>query len=112
MNTPDSDIKIYQDAIKKATQSKAFDRILHVATVIVFVLVAGYVVFQQAAYQGDIRGVSAERTKQYEELRMSQEAVREESASIKETMACLKRLPVQPDEASITICVDKIKGEN
>lgn len=95
----------YQRAIKRATVSKAFDRVLHLSTVILFLLVAGYVVFQQAAYQEGIKRVSNERTQQYKELL-------EEGDRIRETMACLKRLPVQPDEASITICVDKIKGEN
>ena len=109
MTEPNADIKVYQDAIRKATQSKAFDRILHIATVCVFAVVAGYVVYQQAVYQGGITKVSAERTQQYEELKISQEAVVRESQSIKEYIACLKRLPVQPSEASITICKDNIK---
>lgn len=95
----------YMRAIRRATASKAFDRLLHIGTVIVFLCVAGYLIYQQATYQTGIKRVSEERTQQYNQLL-------QESDSIKETMACLKRLPVQPDEASITICVDKIKGEN
>lgn len=102
----------YTRAIEKATESKAFDRILHIVTIVVFVCVAAYVIVQQAAYQADVRSISQERTRQYNELIISQDAIEKESDSIKEIMACLKRLPVQPDEASITICVDKIKGEN
>lgn len=95
----------YQQAIKSATVAKAFDRILHIAVILAFFIGAGYVIYQQAAYQEGIKKVSAERTRQYERLL-------EESENLKQSMACLKRLPVQPDEASITICVEKIKGEN
>ena len=107
-----ADIEVYQEAIKKATQSKAFDRILHMSTVIVFLIVATFVIVQQASYQSGIGRVTEERNRQYQELKMSQEAVRKEAAGIKDYIACLKRLPVQPDEASITICKEKINGEN
>ena len=103
------DIQVYQEAIKKATQSKAFDRILHLVTVIVFAFVAAYVIYQQAVYQGRMNQTSVERTEQYEQLKMSQDAVRKEAASIKEYIACLKRLPVQPTETAITLCKDNIK---
>ncbi|MGV9002356.1 MAG: hypothetical protein ACOH18_05390 [Candidatus Saccharimonadaceae bacterium] len=102
----------YMKAIKKATESKAFDRILHIFTIAVFLCISGYVVYQQAIYQANVIKVSSERTEQYEQLQISQDAVIKESASIKEYIACLKRLPIQPSEASITICKDNINGEN
>ena len=104
MTEPNADIKVYQDAIRKVTQSKAFDRILHIATVFIFICVAGYVVYQQAVYQSGVSKISAERTQQYEELRISQESVKKAAEGLKDYIACLKRLPTQPDEASIAIC--------
>ena len=94
----------YMEAIKRATTSKAFDRILHITTVIVFLAVAVFVVFQQSSYQDDVRGITEKRNQQLDQIQMSQENVNRATNDLKDYIACLKKLPVSPSDEQITAC--------
>ena len=99
----------YAEALKRTAVSKAFDRILNIALVIMFITAAVYLVVQQSTYQSGVAKITEARNEQLNEIQLSQEAVNNATVDLKEYIACLKRLPVSPDEASIAICKEPLK---